>query len=66
MYSSDICIGSMGLDESIGWKTAEYVAAGKAIIHEKMSYQIPYGFNKDTNYLEFSSADECIEKLIIC
>ena len=29
LHKSDICIGTMGLHESIGWKTGEYVAAGK-------------------------------------
>lgn len=61
MKSADICIGTMGLDESIGWKTAEYVAASRAIVHEKFHYEIPGNFTKRNNYMEFSSVSECLE-----
>lgn len=37
MHDTDICIGSMGLHKSIGWKTGEHIAASKAIINEKYS-----------------------------
>lgn len=63
MKSSDICIGSMGLYESIGWKTGEYIAASKAIINEKMHYEVPGDFWEGENYIEFSSAQECIEAI---
>ena len=35
LHQSDICIGTMGLHKSSGWKTAEYVAASKGIVNEK-------------------------------
>lgn len=60
MKSSDICIGSMGLFESIGWKTGEYIAASKAIINEKLHYEVPGYFVNGKNYIEFSSAEECV------
>lgn len=60
MKASDICIGSMGLFESIGWKTGEYIAASKAIINEKMHYEVPGDFINGKNYIEFSSAEECV------
>lgn len=63
MHSSDICIGSMGLHESIGWKTAEYVAAAKAIVNEKFHYELPGNFFEGKNYLSYDSAKECIEKV---
>lgn len=62
MQSSDICIGSAGLHESVGWKTAEYVAASKAIIVEKMVYSAP-GFKDGINFLEFKTTNECIEHI---
>lgn len=35
---SDICITTTGLHRSIGWKFAEYIAASKAIVTEKLNY----------------------------
>lgn len=60
MHSADICIGTMGLHESIGWKTAEYVAAAKAIVNEKLRYEVPGGFAEGKNYLEFTTAEACV------
>ncbi len=60
---ADICIGTLGLDESIGWKTAEYVAASKAIILEKPKYELPGNFDKDINYLEFTNLNECLQQI---
>lgn len=61
LHTADIGIGTMGLHESIGWKTGEYVAAAKAIVNETFHYQIPGDFCEDKNYFEFSNAEECIE-----
>lgn len=60
LHSCDICIGSMGLFESIGWKTGEYVAAAKAIVNERFHYAVPGDFLEGKNYLPFDSAAECI------
>lgn len=60
MKSSDICIGSMGLHESIGWKTAEYIAAARAIINEKLHYEVTGDFLEGKNYLSFDNAEECV------
>ena len=59
----DICIGTMGLHESIGWKTAEYVAGAKAIINEKLHYEIPGDFMLGKNYLMFQTDEECINEI---
>lgn len=61
LHSCDICIGSMGLHESIGWKTGEYVAAAKAIVNETFHYSVPGDFLPGKNYLEYNTAEECIE-----
>ena len=61
LHSSDICIGSMGLFESIGWKTAEYIAAAKAIVNETFHYSVTGDFEEGRHYLAFSTAEECIE-----
>lgn len=61
LHSCDICIGTMGLHESIGWKTAEYVAAAKAIVNETFHYQVPGAFTAGKNYLAFETAQQCID-----
>lgn len=61
VHSCDICIGTMGLHESIGWKTAEYIAAAKAIVNERLHYTVTGDFAEGKNYLSFSTAQACIE-----
>ena len=61
LHTADICIGTMGLHESIGWKTGEYVAAAKAIVNEALHYQVPGEFHEGKNYLAFTNETECIE-----
>ena len=56
-----ICITSEGLHHSIGWKFAEYVAAGKAIVTEPLFYEVPYGFYEGNNYLTYTDVSSCIE-----
>ena len=60
MKKCDICIGTMGLHESIGWKTAEYIVAARALVNEKFHYEVPYSFEPQKNYLPFESTDECV------
>ena len=67
LHSSDICIGSMGLFESIGWKTGEYVAAAKAIVNERFHYTVTGDYAEGKHYLAFETAEQCIaavEKLV--
>lgn len=63
MKNADICIGSTGLHNSIGWKTGEYVAAAKAIVNEKFNYLVPGNFEENKNYLSYSSVSECIKEV---
>ena len=60
MKLSDICIGSMGLHESIGWKTGEYVAASRAIVNEKFHYDVVGPFEEGRYYLSFGTVKECV------
>jgi hypothetical protein len=53
-----VCIATTGLHGSIGWKFAEYVAASRAIVSEPLLYEVPGGFKKDQNYLEFRDERE--------
>lgn len=61
LHSCDICIGSMGLFESIGWKTGEYVAAAKAIVNERFHYSVTGEYREGEHYLPFETAEECLE-----
>lgn len=62
MKHSDICISTIGLHKSNGWKLGEYVAASKGIVSEKLYYYVPH-FMKNINYLEFTTPYECIEQV---
>lgn len=57
-----VCITSEGLHHSIGWKFAEYVSAGKAIITEPLYYEVPYGFTENKNYLVYNDVESLISK----
>ncbi len=65
LKSFPICIANSGLHGSIGWKFAEYIAFSKAIVTEKMDYEITGSLEKGKNYLEFRSPEECVEKASI-
>ena len=60
VHSCDICIGSMGLFESIGGKTGEYVAAAKAIVNERLHYTVTGDFAEGKHYLSFETVEECL------
>ena len=57
-----IGISSVGLHQSIGWKFAEYVVAGRAILSDTLNYSLPGNFLKDNNYMEYSTIDDLINK----
>ncbi len=58
-----ICVATTGLHGSIGWKFGEYVAFSKAIVSEKLNYEVPGSLEEGKNYLEFSSPAECVAKV---
>lgn len=60
MRNAPICIATMGLHESNGWKLAEYVSHSRAIVSETLRHTVP-GFHDSRHYLGFTDADECIE-----
>lgn len=63
MKQSDICIGTMGLHKSIGWKMGEYVAASRAIVSEPLEYVLPGDFADGKNYLSFTTPEMCCEQV---
>jgi len=56
-----ICVSTQGLHGSIGWKMGEYVAFSKAIVSERMCYEIPGDFKEGQNYLAFDTAEGCVD-----
>jgi hypothetical protein len=56
-----ICVATVGLNGSNGWKLGEYVALSKAILSERLRYIIAGDFANGKNYLEFNSPEELIE-----
>lgn len=64
LKSFPICVASTGLHGSTGWKLAEYVAFSKAILSEPLVYATPGEFASDSNYVEFTSAEECLDGAI--
>ncbi|MDO4801914.1 MAG: hypothetical protein Q4A15_07080 [Prevotellaceae bacterium] len=67
LHEHDICIASTGLHNSIGWKLAEYVAASKAIVSERLHYEVTGDFGPNKNYLEYwdvSQALFAVERLM--
>ncbi|MBQ7731691.1 MAG: glycosyltransferase family 1 protein [Lentisphaeria bacterium] len=60
MNQSSVCITTTGLHRSTGWRFAEYVAAGKAIISEPLFFSPPGDLSVGKNYLTFNSADSLL------
>lgn len=58
-----VCISTTGLANSTGWKFGEYIALSKAIVSEKLHSQTAGNIQKNINYLQFDSADECVEQV---
>jgi hypothetical protein len=61
LKSYPICLATTGLHLSIGAKFAEYIAFSKAILTEKLNFEVPGNLQKDKNYLEFSTPENCVE-----
>jgi hypothetical protein len=59
-----VCIATTGLHGSIGWKLGEYVAFSKAIVSERLNYQIPGDFKPRENYLEFDEPKQCVNAVV--
>ena len=64
LRSFPICIATTGLHGSIGGKFGEYVALSKAIVSERLNYEVPGELQPGRNYLEFVSPEQCAEQCI--
>jgi hypothetical protein len=61
MRAFPICVATTGLHGSVGWKLAEFVSNAKAIVTETLNYRVPGHFERGENYLDFVSAEGCVE-----
>ncbi|TAK84948.1 MAG: hypothetical protein EPO20_12225 [Betaproteobacteria bacterium] len=55
-----VCIATTGLWESIGWKFGEYVAFSRAIVSERLNFELPGAIAPGANYLEFTTLAGCL------
>ena len=58
-----VCVATNGLWDSIGWKFAEYMALGKAIVCEPMKFEVPGGLAAGRNFLEFTTPEDCAARV---
>jgi hypothetical protein len=58
-----ICIATMGLHGSNGWKLAEYVSLSRSIVSEPLEYAVPGTFAPPSHYLAFRSPESCVEQV---
>src|SRR5262249_46461396 len=60
LRTHEVCIATSGLHGSSGWKFAEYMAAGRAIVSEPLRHRIPGTFSPGSEYLSFEGVDDCV------
>jgi hypothetical protein len=58
-----VCVTTNGLWDSIGWKFAEYLALGKAIVCEPMKFEVPGPLAAGRNFLEFATPEACAARV---
>ena len=62
MRSTPICVATLGLHRSNGWKLAEYIASSRAIVCEELHHDVP-NLLPGRNFLPFKNASECVERV---
>ena len=60
LHQCTIGIATPGLEASVGFKLAEYIACSKAIISTPVNALVPGDFIGGSNYLEYTTADDCV------
>jgi hypothetical protein len=62
LRTSLISVNTDGLDGSPGFKIAESLAAGAAIVSQPFQFELPEPLRPDVNFLPFKTADECVRQ----
>lgn len=60
LRASDIGIADYGLEMSVGFKLAEYVAMSKAIVTTPINTVLPGAFEEGRNYLAYKNVEQCL------
>lgn len=60
LRTSLIAVNSHGLDGSAGFKVAEALAAGCAIVSEPLKVQLPVPFEAGVHYLPYDTPEQCV------
>jgi hypothetical protein len=63
LKNASICVATKGLWNSNGGKMGEYIAGAKAIVAERLYHSVPGDFLPERNYLEFTTPEECVERV---
>lgn len=62
LRTASIGIASPGLEHSVGFKIAEYVAMAKAIVTTPVNCIVPGNFSSNQNYLQYDTSDQCVDR----
>ena len=62
LRTSLISVNTDGLDGSPGFKIAESLAAGAAIVSQPFQFELPEPLEPGVNFLPFKTADECVRQ----
>ncbi|MDR1928210.1 MAG: hypothetical protein LBQ33_06190 [Oscillospiraceae bacterium] len=60
MRRAAVCLTTIGLSQSTGWKFGEYVSAAQAIVSEPLFFEVPGEFRAGENYLAFRAPEEAL------
>ena len=59
---SAICVTTHGLFDCIDWKVAEYLAASKCLVVEKLLSELPVPLEEGGQILSFTNPEECVRQ----
>jgi hypothetical protein len=62
LRTSLISVNTDGLDGSPGFKLAESLAAGAAIVSQPLQFELPTPLQPEVNYLPFNTAESCVRQ----
>ena len=62
MHESAVCVQTIGIYESTGWKLAEYLAAGKCVVTEPVLDELPRRLEEKKHIATFETVEMCIEE----
>jgi hypothetical protein len=61
-FSIGVC--NKGLEDSIGWKFAEYIADSLAVVSNPISHYVHHGnLSKELHFLEYESVEQCMTQI---